>query len=195
MANMPVSDHHLRRPLYEIERASSPTTVCMTGANGYVGSAITERLLAMGHTVHAAVIDAEDEKAVAHLKELPGAERLKFFTVSTCSGCSQGTGVDCVICLSLELRVPAAVQLSASRGGEILNVMPRVGNNTSSRSSSATYPHGLVDSALPAAMKFMSFSIFRVSGDRLACSRLQAVGLLLTEWISEVLGTKTIRSE
>jgi NAD dependent epimerase/dehydratase family len=78
---MVITDSHLRRPLYPIEKSTPPTTVCMTGANGYVGSSITERLLAMGHTVHAAVIDANDEEALAHLKELPGAERLKLFTV------------------------------------------------------------------------------------------------------------------
>ncbi|MEW5312838.1 MAG: hypothetical protein WDW38_004441 [Sanguina aurantia] len=40
----------LRVPLYETERLSAPTSVCVTGVTGYMAGPIVQRLLAMGHT-------------------------------------------------------------------------------------------------------------------------------------------------
>ena len=73
----------LRKPLYDIEATAQPATVCVTGGTGYIAGAIIARLLAAGHTVHATVRDPGNEKKLAHLKSLPGAEsRLRFFKVS-----------------------------------------------------------------------------------------------------------------
>jgi len=49
-------------------------TVCLTGATGYVAGPIVERLLALGHTVHATCRDPTRESSIAHLKALPGAD-------------------------------------------------------------------------------------------------------------------------
>ncbi|GMH40273.1 hypothetical protein BSKO_08177 [Bryopsis sp. KO-2023] len=69
-----------RVPLYDVEKSSKATTVCVTGATGYVAGPIVQRLLASGHTVHATCRDPQNEASVAHLKKLPGAdERLKLF--------------------------------------------------------------------------------------------------------------------
>eukprot|EP00884_Botryococcus_braunii_P023174 jgi/Botrbrau1/9540/Bobra.0089s0002.1 len=70
---------HLRRPLYTAEKVAVPATVCVTGASGYVAAPIIARLLAAGHTVHGTVPDLCAQHTYAHLKELPGAERLKIF--------------------------------------------------------------------------------------------------------------------
>jgi len=53
-------------------------TVCVTGASGFIGSHIVACLLERGHTVRAAVRDPSNEAKTAHLKALPGAERLSF---------------------------------------------------------------------------------------------------------------------
>ncbi|CAN0905925.1 Bifunctional dihydroflavonol 4-reductase/flavanone 4-reductase [Linum grandiflorum] len=50
------------------------TTVCVTGASGFIGSWLTMRLLEQGYTVRATVRDPEDEKKVKHLVELPNAK-------------------------------------------------------------------------------------------------------------------------
>jgi len=56
------------------------TTVCVTGATGYVGSWLVKCLLNQGYTVHATVRDPENETKVRHLLDIPGAaERLKLF--------------------------------------------------------------------------------------------------------------------
>lgn len=54
-------------------------TVAVTGAAGYIGSHVVRELLAAGHTVHGTVRDPNDEKKTAHLRALPGAERLSLF--------------------------------------------------------------------------------------------------------------------
>ena len=61
--------------------SSSPKTVMVTGANGYLASYIVKDLLASGQTVHACVRDASRKESVDHLKALRGAsERLKLFS-------------------------------------------------------------------------------------------------------------------
>lgn len=56
------------------------TTVCVTGAAGYVGSWLVKCLLNQGYIVHATVRDPENETKVRHLLDIPGAaERLKLF--------------------------------------------------------------------------------------------------------------------
>lgn len=75
----------LRVPLYEAEREMKPCTVAVTGGTGYVAGALIERLLVSGHTVHATCRNPENRASVAHLVEIPGAEkRLKFFKVGVC---------------------------------------------------------------------------------------------------------------
>jgi nucleoside-diphosphate-sugar epimerase len=61
----------------------SGKTVCVTGASGFIASHIVAQLLAKGYTVKATVRDAGDEKKTAHLKKLPGAEKLlQLFSVN-----------------------------------------------------------------------------------------------------------------
>ncbi|GMH42635.1 hypothetical protein BSKO_10554 [Bryopsis sp. KO-2023] len=71
---------HLTVPLYDVEKAFKPTTVCVTGGTGYIAGPIIQRLLAAGHTVHATCRNPDNEKAVGFLKKLPGAKsRLTLF--------------------------------------------------------------------------------------------------------------------
>lgn len=60
----------LRKPLYEIETSAAPTTVCVTGATGYIAAPIIQRLLAAGHTVRATCRDPNAEAKLKHLKVL-----------------------------------------------------------------------------------------------------------------------------
>jgi anthocyanidin reductase len=56
------------------------TTVCVTGASGFMASWLVKRLLQKGYTVHATVRDPENEAKVRHLLDISGAaERLKLF--------------------------------------------------------------------------------------------------------------------
>ena len=71
-----------RKPLYEAESSAPPATVCVTGGTGYIAGAIIARLLAAEHSVHSTVRDPGNEKKLAFLRTLPGADaRLKFFKV------------------------------------------------------------------------------------------------------------------
>lgn len=67
----------LKVPLMAVEKSSPKSTVCVTGAGGYVASHVVHRLLSTGHTVHAAV---RSSGKASHLRSLPGAAgRLRFF--------------------------------------------------------------------------------------------------------------------
>lgn len=67
-------------PYTPAESGAQPTTVCVTGAAGFVAGPIVRRLLALGHTVHATLRDPSRQETVSALKALPGAaERLKLF--------------------------------------------------------------------------------------------------------------------
>ncbi|MEY2863324.1 MAG: hypothetical protein RLY58_1031, partial [Pseudomonadota bacterium] len=44
--------------------------ILVTGASGYLGSWIVERLLGLGHTVHATVRDPSKASSVAHLEKI-----------------------------------------------------------------------------------------------------------------------------
>jgi anthocyanidin reductase len=56
------------------------TTVCVTGATGFLASSLVKCLLHKGYTVHATVRHPENETKVRHLLDIPGAEeRLKLF--------------------------------------------------------------------------------------------------------------------
>ncbi|CAI9781282.1 unnamed protein product [Fraxinus pennsylvanica] len=53
------------------------STVCVTGASGYIASWLVKFLLQRGHTVRASVRDPNNERKTAHLRSLDGAkERL-----------------------------------------------------------------------------------------------------------------------
>lgn len=56
------------------------TTVCVTGATGYLASSLVKSLLDKGYTVHATVRDPENKAKVGHLLNIPEAgEKLKLF--------------------------------------------------------------------------------------------------------------------
>ncbi|KAJ4794579.1 NAD(P)-binding Rossmann-fold superfamily protein [Rhynchospora pubera] len=58
----------------------SRSIVCVTGASGYIGSILVEKLLERGHTVHATLRKLGDEKKTGLLKKIPGADtKLKLF--------------------------------------------------------------------------------------------------------------------
>ena len=80
----------LRLALYARESNATPTTVCVTGATGYIATAIISRLLAAGHTVHGTARADPASPRLQPLRELPGAEgRLKLFQV-----CKYFTGIN-----------------------------------------------------------------------------------------------------
>jgi len=54
-------------------------TIVVTGASGYLGSWIVKTALDAGYTVRGTVRDPDDESKTAHLRALPGAERLSLF--------------------------------------------------------------------------------------------------------------------
>ncbi|PVH64617.1 hypothetical protein PAHAL_2G315500 [Panicum hallii] len=55
------------------------STVCVTGAGGFIASWLVKLLLARGYTVHGTVRDLSDKKS-AHLKRLESAaQRLRIF--------------------------------------------------------------------------------------------------------------------
>jgi len=65
--------------LSQIEKDHGPTTVCVTGVTGYVGSSVARRLLQCGHTVHGTCRNPESKQAQAVMR-LPGARsRLKLY--------------------------------------------------------------------------------------------------------------------
>jgi len=58
-----------------------PTTLCIAGASGLVGSHIVQAALAAGYRVNATLRDATDETKIHYLNALPGAaERLALFS-------------------------------------------------------------------------------------------------------------------
>lgn len=59
-----MAEHYFRVPLLPVEREFPRTTVCVTGATGYIASQLVKRLLCLGHTVHATV---RDPAHTAHL--------------------------------------------------------------------------------------------------------------------------------
>ena len=70
----------LRKALTKAERDAPTRTVCVTGATGFIGGAIVQRLLAAGHVVHGTCREPGQTSNVAHLKALHGAsERLRLF--------------------------------------------------------------------------------------------------------------------
>lgn len=72
----------MKPPLYPAEKLAAPSTWLVTGATGFLGAHIVERLLNAGHTVHALSRAPEDVQHVRHLLVLPGAkDRLSLFKV------------------------------------------------------------------------------------------------------------------
>lgn len=65
--------------LTDVEKNAEPRVVLLTGATGFIGSRLVERLLLGGHTVHGTCRGVESKRAKA-VMELPGAaDRLKLF--------------------------------------------------------------------------------------------------------------------
>lgn len=60
----------LRKALYGIESSTASTTICVTGATGYIAGPIIQRLLAAGHTVRATCRDPNADAKLKHLKVL-----------------------------------------------------------------------------------------------------------------------------
>ena len=62
-------------------QSTSPKTVMVTGANGFLASHIVKGLLEAGHSVHACVRNADNAASVEHLQALEGADqRLTLFS-------------------------------------------------------------------------------------------------------------------
>jgi nucleoside-diphosphate-sugar epimerase len=78
----PIPPCGLRVPLYLSEAQATPATVAVTGASGFLSSALVKRLLAAGHVVHGTARNPADQAKLGHLLSLPGAaERLRLFKV------------------------------------------------------------------------------------------------------------------
>jgi len=61
--------------------------VCVTGANGFLGSHLVLQLLEAGYMVHGTVRDTSDSTKTEHLTQLPGAStRLKLFACDLLGG-------------------------------------------------------------------------------------------------------------
>lgn len=56
--------------------------VAVTGASGFIGSHVVRVLLAAGHEVRATVRDPSDEEKTAHLRRLPGSDRLELLAAN-----------------------------------------------------------------------------------------------------------------
>ena len=81
-SNSKQQHQHLRKPLSDVEKTTKKTTVCVTGAAGYLASSIVARLLAAGHAVRGTVRDPTNAAKNAHLWALSGAkDKLKLFKV------------------------------------------------------------------------------------------------------------------
>jgi nucleoside-diphosphate-sugar epimerase len=73
---------------------TTPKTVMVTGANGFLASYIVKDLLAEGHTIHVCVRDADREASTKHLRALSGASeqgRLKLFSTGNLANASAET--------------------------------------------------------------------------------------------------------
>ncbi|KAG2493312.1 hypothetical protein HYH03_008447 [Edaphochlamys debaryana] len=108
-------------PLQHAELLAPIQTVFVSGCTGYIASAIVERLLRRGHTVHATCRDPSKLDALQPLLALPGAaERLKLFKADlSVSGSFDAAMEGC----SVAFHVAAPVHLNRIPPGEERRVM------------------------------------------------------------------------
>jgi len=89
-------------------------TVAVTGANGYMGSAIVKLLLEKGYKVHGSVRDPSNPNKVTHLKRLPNADgNLVLFKADLLvEGCFDDVfqGCDCVFHVASPVPVLAEIK-------------------------------------------------------------------------------------
>ncbi|CAG9467336.1 unnamed protein product [Pedinophyceae sp. YPF-701] len=73
----------LKPALTAVEKAAPKRTVCVTGGTGYVASAVIERLLAAGHTVHATCRDRSKASLIDPVNKMAeewgASDRLKWY--------------------------------------------------------------------------------------------------------------------
>lgn len=60
------------------DTSSFDQRICVTGANGYIGSHVVREFLARGYRVKATVRDIQDPSRTQHLQHLSGSERLEL---------------------------------------------------------------------------------------------------------------------
>lgn len=68
----------VRKPLLESESGAARKSILVTGATGYIGSRVVERLLVAGHDVHVLArqrAQPDPEDMLVYLKHLPGAPK------------------------------------------------------------------------------------------------------------------------
>jgi len=117
-------------------RCSGETTVCVTGAGGYIASWLVKLLLSRGYTVHATVRDPGDPKN-AHLGRLEGAsENLRLFKANVLdqnalaaavSGCRGVFHLACPVPTDKVLDPESEVLAPAVQG--TLNILQACSNN------------------------------------------------------------------
>jgi len=98
-------------------------TVAITGATGFIGSHTVAAALAAGYNVRAVVRDPNNEEKNAHLKALPGAERLAFVSGSLDK---EGSYDEAFVGADAVIHTAAVVEIDSVKDGQKQIVDPSV---------------------------------------------------------------------